>query len=1025
MFYVTPTLCDRKLRNKKVKMVNGNIFQKQLAVFHQNIIGSLNPKDTVAAVEMLISKLLPDVLIISEADTEVITSWHYPGYKAHKGQLLGADLCRVSALVRTGIPHEVTYLDVEVPNVVISFKLEGKQYRITGCYREWHHGGQTSKTGDQTDRWTLFEDAWIDKNKRCRHSILIGDMNFCFSGNGTPHQASLEPLRSSVMDNIILRGWTQLILKNTRFLGNQTPSCLDHIYMNFTDQVKYTVNKPYCSGDHNCVGVVIRTRKFIPVAEDIITRCWSSVNWSWGKYLVKYSSVFYKTFHYKNPNDILDSIEVNIRSVMDTIAPEKLVRIRPGTQKWMTSKIRRLMDKRNKLKEIWHESRSKVDELKFKELRTEVRLLVRRAKEDQVSKDLEVKDLKARWRKIRTITGGEADTGPPTEIIDKGVTYKEEGDIAQVLNDGFQEKVRGIMGRTDMDPKKAMEMFEDYASNLEKRKQFGKFEFVEVDCSEVRAACMSLRNTGALGTDQIPTIIIKQLAWELAPYLTYLINQTFRTGIFPDRWRQGIITPIHKGGSKSIKTNYRPVTITCSLSKTWERIVNNQMTSYFRTHRIIDGSQHSYQVNKGTDSYWFDLVSKLTKAKDNGKKVILQVYDLSAAFNLLHLDIMKPKLARVGFQDSAINLIAETMTNRMLKTKIGNTFSEVIEVNVGSAEGGIVSPGAFNFTLCDIAAIKYRVEAAAKGGIITESAMEEVKAGTKSLAEVKEEDMIKVLDPCIDPGGYADDNSFVGSADTEEEVRALAIETDKQVLAYFSCNGMAANPSKTEAVSVMNRFCRPVKIGCIESQQVIKLLGVRMSDKMSFLPQAVEVAKRVANKLPSVLRLKEWASRDLLFRTADSLLMSHVGYNLQTYGGETRVLTLLQRCQNKVMRALLGKHVTDRVPVAQMLAEIGWNSVTNMMRYKSLFWLRKIDKMKVAPYTASLLTAGANQTYNTRKRRLEIPFMSRYLATASGALHRSVSLYNEFNLYTDLVLMEDFREVVESKILSKYPNTNI
>ena len=159
--------------------------------------------------------------------------------------------------------------------------------------------------------------------------------------------------------------------------------------------------------------------------------------------------------------------------------------------------------------------------------------------------------------------------------------------------------------------------------------------------------------------------------------------------------------------------------------------------------------------------------------------------------------------------------------------------------------------------------------------------------------------------------GYADDNGFVSSTDTQEELRALASEMDKQVLA-------------------VNRFSRPVKVGDVESQKIIKLLGIRMSYKMS-LPQALEVVRKVTAKLPSVLGLKEWASKELLINTADSILMSHIGYGLKTYGGESRVLTLLQKCQNKVMRAILGNQLKDRVPNT----EIGWNSVTNMMRYKS------------------------------------------------------------------------------------------
>ena len=191
------------------------------------------------------------------------------------------------------------------------------------------------------------------------------------------------------------------------------------------------------------------------------------------------------------------------------------------------------------------------------------------------------------------------------------------------------------------------------------------------------------------------------------------------------------------------------------------------------------------------------------------------------------------------------------------------------------------------------------------------------------------------------------------------------------------------------------RFSRPVKVGDVESQKIIKLLGIRMSYKMS-LPQALEVVRKVTAKLPSVLGLKEWASKELLINTADSILMSHIGYGLKTYGGESRVLTLLQKCQNKVMRAILGNQLKDRVPNT----EIGWNSVTNMMRYKSVYLMRKVDRLRIAPFTAKLLSTGANTTYNTWRRRLDVEFTRKTLVTAGGVLHRSLEIYNRLNLYT-------------------------
>ena len=178
-------------------------------------------------------------------------------------------------------------------------------------------------------------------------------------------------------------------------------------------------------------------------------------------------------------------------------------------------------------------------------------------------------------------------------------------------------------------------------------------------------------------------------------------------------------------------------------------------------------------------------------------------------------------------------------------------------------------------------------------------------------------------------------------------------------------------------------------------------------------------------KLPSLIRLKAWASRDTLVSSAKSILLSHFEYLLEVYGGELRVQTLLQRCQNRIMRALLGKELLDKVPVSSMLAELGWDSVQNMVRYRTLCVIRKVDRHRAAPYMWRLLTTGANHGYNTRRWRLDVSFSSQSMATSNSLVHRGLALYDQLNLYTLGADMVEYKEIVHSKLISLFPNGNI
>ena len=703
--------------------------------------------------------------------------------------------------------------------------------------------------------------------------------------------------------------------------------------------------------------------------------------------------------------------------LQDKIAPEQNITIKPGTARWMNSYIEDRLDYRDKLKEVWIKSGLKADEVKWKEDKKVVRQLVRKAKRDQVERDLETKDLKKRWEKVNTIIGGQEDTGPPKELLEDGETIKDPLEIAETLNSGFRSKVDGIMETTVADPKAALEMFEDYIEILEKknRRKLGKFDLKEIDVDDAREAIMSLRNTPSVGTDGIPTIMLKQLAWVLAPYLCYLINATFRTGIFPTRWKEGIVTPIFKKGQKNLKQNYRPITITNSCSKVWEKVVNRQLQSYLKEYNIMDDTQHSYREGRGCDSFWADTTSRICFQKDKGRKVLLTCFDLSSAFNLCQRSILIPKLRRLGFQEQTLHLLTEVLRDRRVATKIEGELSSWAHVDVGAFEGGIISPTVFNLSVVDFAAIKVRMEKESKQGFL-------VPVTDPDTGDT-EEKLVKAPTLEADPGSYADDSHYCLSTETEEELRHAAILADRHVVKFFTVNGHSVNKTKSELLSVLNRFAEPVVVGDIKSQPQLKLMGLKMSDKMSFYSQAVDVVSKVSSKLPGVMRMKAWASQELVNKTAEACLVSYVTFLLQIWGGETRVQLLLQRCLNRVMRGILGREMRSRV--SDMLRDLEWLSVPNLVRFKTLFWFRQTDRKNQAPYTRSLLKPSTGHGYHTRRLRLEPVFMPQTIVSSLSFLHRGSSLYSEFNLFPDLSDPEDFKILVRSRIVEKYGNQNM
>ena len=88
-----------------------------------------------------------------------------------------------------------------------------------------------------------------------------------------------------------------------------------------------------------------------------------------------------------------------------------------------------------------------------------------------------------------------------------------------------------------------------------------KFQFRPVSPMEVERQLRSLKRNKSVGFDSLPSGLIKDARSVTALPLTYLINLSQKTGIFPAEWKVAKIIPIHKPGSYSCFDNYRPISI--------------------------------------------------------------------------------------------------------------------------------------------------------------------------------------------------------------------------------------------------------------------------------------------------------------------------------------------------------------------------------------------------------------------------------------------------------------------------------
>ena len=79
------------------------------------------------------------------------------------------------------------------------------------------------------------------------------------------------------------------------------------------------------------------------------------------------------------------------------------------------------------------------------------------------------------------------------------------------------------------------------------------FDFATITESDVTKAIKDLPDTSSCGHDKISAKMLKLCASSISRPLSTLLNNSLCSGIFPDVWKQALVTPVFKKATNMIK----------------------------------------------------------------------------------------------------------------------------------------------------------------------------------------------------------------------------------------------------------------------------------------------------------------------------------------------------------------------------------------------------------------------------------------------------------------------------------------
>ena len=117
------------------------------------------------------------------------------------------------------------------------------------------------------------------------------------------------------------------------------------------------------------------------------------------------------------------------------------------------------------------------------------------------------------------------------------------------------------------------------------------FQFTQKDIIQ---AIGEIGNNSACGEKDIPAIVLKSCKEELSYPIWKIWRESLDTGVIPALFKNQYITPIHKKSSRAVPSNYRPISLTSHIIKTFERIFVKNLVEYIENHQIIKSTQHAF-----------------------------------------------------------------------------------------------------------------------------------------------------------------------------------------------------------------------------------------------------------------------------------------------------------------------------------------------------------------------------------------------------------------------------------------------
>ena len=175
-----------------------------------------------------------------------------------------------------------------------------------------------------------------------------------------------------------------------------------------------------------------------------------------------------------------------------------------------------------------------------------------------------------------------------------------------------------------------------------------------VTAIEVNDLINILNPSKSVGPDSIPIKLLKIIGCSVSPLLAFLVNQSFQSGIFPDKLKIAKVISIFKTGNPELPSNYRPISLLSIFSEIFEKLMYRRLYKFLEVHNVLYSLQFGFQENHSIDHALVSLTEAVRNTLDNRRLGCGIFIDLQKAFDTVNHRILLSKLEHHGIRECTL-----------------------------------------------------------------------------------------------------------------------------------------------------------------------------------------------------------------------------------------------------------------------------------------------------------------------------------------------------------------------------------